>query len=312
MANLFFVDSNSVTSSDYEYSEVHTPVSPITPNEEFFLSAALQPSDILNADAISKPFHPYEIDEDLFRQGMLLESQWVGHPQQTIMKEPSDLEMKGLDNQSVLISTGVDAMYCKLTFSVNLYAYRMIVTQTICPRKLIALKTMKRMPQYKGQESASTPMVWKPKVLTSATKYPCRLNIAELSRHLNLESYNIRLTMELEENILHIFEKLCDVDLGHLSWVRTFSTTDKEAKIARLMTALEPWYPEFSKEQLEIIIKRGIYRATQGRLRKERRHRSRREKYYSSCTPDPGAKMEVRPEEMIQFLRVSRCEPATY
>ena len=89
MANLFFVDSNSVTSSDYEYSEDHTPVSPITPNEEFFLSAALQPSDILNADADSKPFHPYEIDEDLFRQEMFpLELQWVGNPQQTFMKEP--------------------------------------------------------------------------------------------------------------------------------------------------------------------------------------------------------------------------------
>ena len=222
--------------------------------------------------------------------------------------------MKEPENQTVLISTDDDAFYCRFTFSVGLYAYRMIVTQGVCPRKLIPLKTMKSMPQYRGQETANTTMAWKPKVLSSATKYPCRLNIAELSRHLNLDGYDIRLTMELEENILHIFEKLCDVDLGHLSWVRTFSTADKEAKIARLMTALEPWYPEFSKEQLEIIIKRGIYRATQGRLRKERRRRSRRE-YYSSYAPDSNAEVrpaEVRPEEIIQFLSVSRCEPTTH
>lgn len=309
MADLFFGDSNSVNSSDYEYSEDHTPVSPITPNEEFFLSAALQPSDILNADADSKAFHPYKIDEDLFRQGMLpLESQGV-LPRHTFINEPFEVEES--ENQFVLISNDVDALYCKFTFCVNLYAYRMIVTQGACPRKLIALKTMKGMPQYKGEESGRKPMVWKPKVLSSATKYPCRLNIAELSCHLNLQNYDIRLTMELEVNILHIFEKLCDVDLGHLSWVRTFSTADKEAKIARLMRAIEPWYPEFSKEQLEIIIKRGIYRATQGRLRKERRQRSRR-KYYSSCTPDPGVNTEVGPEEMIRLLSVSRCEPTTH
>ncbi|EDK38678.2 hypothetical protein PGUG_02776 [Meyerozyma guilliermondii ATCC 6260] len=310
MIDLFFGDSNSANSSDYEHSEDHTPVSPITPNEEFFVSAALKPSDILNVDADSRAFHPYKIDEDLFRQGMLpLGSQWVVCARQTFINEPFEIEDP--ESQFVSISTDVDAKYCKFTFCVNLLAYRMIVTQGACPRKLIALKTMKGMPQYKNQDSGSKPMVRKPKVLSSATKYPCRLNIAELSCHLNLENYHIRLTMELEENILHIFEKLCNVSLDHSSWVRTFSTADKEAKIATLMRALQPWYPEFSKKQLEIIIKRGMYRATQGRLRRERRHRSRR-KYYTSCTPDPGVNTEVGPEEMIRLLSVSRCEPTTH
>lgn len=263
----FWIDSPAIPASEFDFSESTTPDSPITPTDGFFLATPLEPSYFIPNHTDS--FHPYRIDCAVIGDGHSEQLLWLSLPLQVLFRDP--FAAKTRVTAAVSVHFGVDELVCTFKFTQNVLAYRKLVVQSCSPRKLIELRAMKSMSKYErhsGERAAITPQ-------SSGTKYPCRFNAAELARHLRLNQYDTLLTIEVEENILCIFQHLCDVDMGKVSWMRSFSTTDREQKVDRLTASISPWYPEFTRDQVETIIRRGIYRATQGRLRKERRRQSR-------------------------------------
>lgn len=102
-------------------------------------------------------------------------------------------------------------------------------------------------------------------------RYFSRLNIYELSRILGLQNYKIKLTRDIEFNILEMFRSYCDFHIGFQTWVRGTTKAQRTKLIDRLATVVRPFYPEFSKFQLEIIVRRASYSMMQSRLRRRRR-----------------------------------------
>lgn len=93
----------------------------------------------------------------------------------------------------------------------------------------------------------------------------------ELAFLLGLQGYNVDLTIEIEKNVLRILQEWCGFRLGQQSWVRDTSEANRRQLIDYLHSFTNVCYPEITRGQLEIIVKRGAYNIMQGRLRKQRK-----------------------------------------
>jgi hypothetical protein len=101
--------------------------------------------------------------------------------------------------------------------------------------------------------------------------YLCRLNVYELASILKFDEYDIKLTKEIELNVLEIFHNYCKFNLGYQTWIRDTDKLTRSNLINQLYLLTYYFYPELDKYQLEAIIRKGIYSLMQTRLRKERR-----------------------------------------
>ncbi|KAK6463671.1 hypothetical protein DFJ63DRAFT_335190 [Scheffersomyces coipomensis] len=102
-------------------------------------------------------------------------------------------------------------------------------------------------------------------------RYYSRLNIFELSRIIGLHKYDIALTKEVEINVLELFKNYCNFKLGYQTWIRGTTKEYRSKLIERLFDLSQPFYPELTRFELEVIVRRGAYSLMQTRLRKERR-----------------------------------------
>lgn len=180
----------------------------------------------------------------------------------------SDLNSDMYLRQQVQVKFDENCVHCTFKFIVNLKQYRMIVTQSVCGRKLVPLKIMKHMLEY--QEDREEPEDSSKFSAFRITNYPCKFNSYELARVLRLTAYDVLLTTEVEENIMTIFRELCEVNVAQ-AWMRSLERAERTFKLQRLMLYIKPWYPEFCYEQVEMLVKRGIYKTTQLIKRRARR-----------------------------------------
>ncbi|AOA61750.1 hypothetical protein PP7435_CHR1-0451 [Komagataella phaffii CBS 7435] len=98
-----------------------------------------------------------------------------------------------------------------------------------------------------------------------------RLSLPELSKILNLAN-NQKEASVREKNILNILQTTLGFPLGLKTWIRDTSSQERDALIDQLYVNVQENYNYgYSKEILEIIIRRASYYMMQGRLRRERR-----------------------------------------
>ncbi|CAK7901599.1 hypothetical protein CAAN1_06S04874 [[Candida] anglica] len=150
--------------------------------------------------------------------------------------------------------------------------------QVLSRRSIKTLKDMKKEPRYqKARDDSKDELIESErmslKILTGSKvdRYYSRINIKELSRILGLDHFQLSLTAKLESIILQMFEQWCGFKLGFETWVRDTTKDQRTQYLDNLHGYTSEWYPEITKDQLEIIIRRGTYCAMQSRLRKFRR-----------------------------------------
>ncbi|ANZ73253.1 BA75_01398T0 [Komagataella pastoris] len=98
-----------------------------------------------------------------------------------------------------------------------------------------------------------------------------RLSLPELSKILNLANNQKEASIR-EKNILNILQTTLGFPLGLKTWIRDTSSQERDALIDQLYINVQQNYNYgYSKEILEIIIRRASYYMMQGRLRRERR-----------------------------------------
>jgi hypothetical protein len=139
--------------------------------------------------------------------------------------------------------------------------------------KLKPISQLKRDPKYKLKETSSVAKNLAGLLEKQSNKrlYFSRINMQELAFLLGLQGYNVDLTIEIEKNVLRILEEWCGFRLGQQSWVRDTSEGTRRQLIDYLHSFTNVCYPEITRSQLEIIVKRGAYNIMQGRLRKQRK-----------------------------------------
>lgn len=139
--------------------------------------------------------------------------------------------------------------------------------------KLKSISQLKRDPKYQLKETTSVAKNLAGLLEKQSNKrlYFSRINMQELAFLLGLQGYNVDLTIEIEKNVLRILQEWCGFRLGQQSWVRDTSEANRRQLIDYLHSFTNVCYPEITRGQLEIIVKRGAYNIMQGRLRKQRK-----------------------------------------
>jgi hypothetical protein len=100
-----------------------------------------------------------------------------------------------------------------------------------------------------------------------------RLSLQKLGEVLKTSSHEE--TVKIEKFILNIFGKDLGFPLGYKTWIRDTSESYRRYLLNELFRRVVPTYPALTKSLLETVIKRATYSMMQGRLRKERRARSK-------------------------------------
>lgn len=109
----------------------------------------------------------------------------------------------------------------------------------------------------------------------SIKRYESRLTLVQLAWILGLQNYNISLTKDVETIVLTMFDQLCGFKIGDKTWSRGVCKDERKRMIARVHKYANLYFPSFTQEIVEVIIKRGAYSRTQEFLRRKRRRQKR-------------------------------------
>lgn len=96
-----------------------------------------------------------------------------------------------------------------------------------------------------------------------------RLSAKGLAQVLNLSS--TKEALQIEKNILNIFQNELHYPLGYRTWIRDNTKTERKYLIEELYQRVNKIYPAYDIKILETVIRRATYSMMQSRLRKERK-----------------------------------------
>lgn len=86
-----------------------------------------------------------------------------------------------------------------------------------------------------------------------------RANVCDLRSGLNLSNYSLALTKLVEEQILRLFELVCDFDITKNSWRRDLKADQRSDLLDRLFKYTSIWFPDYDTTTLDFVISRASY-----------------------------------------------------
>ncbi|OVF11108.1 hypothetical protein A9F13_01g05687 [Clavispora lusitaniae] len=153
--------------------------------------------------------------------------------------------------------------------------YKLPVFQNLVP--LSIMKEFKNYQATKEFQKDDEVQVFKTQegCQVSIKRYESRLTLVQLAWILGLQDYHISLTKDVETVVLTMFDQLCGFKIGDKTWSRGISKDERKRMIARVYKFASIYFPTFTPEIVEVIIKRGAYSRTQEFLRRKRRRQMR-------------------------------------
>lgn len=155
-------------------------------------------------------------------------------------------------------------------------------------QNLSTLSEMKQMKKYQSKHPLLPPEGIEVfeiggEFLISIKRYESRLTLVQMAYILGLQNYKISLTRDIESVILDLCEQLGGFKIGVGTWNRGVPRIERELMVIRVHKFAREYFPTFSRNLVETIIKRGAYARTQEFLRRKRRRHE---------TIDKGARTE--------------------
>ncbi|GEQ70077.1 hypothetical protein JCM33374_g3753 [Metschnikowia sp. JCM 33374] len=105
----------------------------------------------------------------------------------------------------------------------------------------------------------------------SRKRYASRLTLSQLAYVLGVQYFDMSLVKDIESIILEMCDQLCGLKIGESSWSRSIPRTLRKASVTKVHSFAKLFFPSFTMETIQTIIKRGAYSRTQDFLRRKRR-----------------------------------------
>lgn len=161
-------------------------------------------------------------------------------------------------------------MFCIRTPRLNEYLRAIAISGSKKEYRLALIRSMRPLHAMKRDISYlrdNEP----PVTIRSFDRSSSRLTLLQLAFILGLHEFQVQMTRDIESMILRLLEDLCDFKIGDRTWCRGFSRPQRDLMVSTVYQFAHIYFPLFTLEDVNVIIKRATYARTQQLLRKRRK-----------------------------------------